>query len=63
MLLTIDECGSKVARNSVFNSHLSPVGQQMAIEKSVSNYFRSSFVDSINVFDFGLSGVFNLYYC
>ena len=35
--LTIDERGSKIARNSVFDSHLSPVGRQMAIENSVSN--------------------------
>ena len=32
MLITIEECGSKVARNSVFDCHLSPVGRQMAIE-------------------------------
>ena len=34
----------------------------MAIENSVSNYFWSTFVDSINVFDCRLSGVllFNL---
>ena len=35
-LLTIDEHGSKIARNSVFNCHLSPVRRQMAIENSVS---------------------------
>ena len=39
MLLTIDERGSKIARNSVFDCHLSPVGRQMAIENSVSNFF------------------------
>ena len=52
-LLTIDECGSKLARNSVFNCHLSPVRQQMAIENSVSvvNDFLSTFADSIYVFD------------
>ena len=33
MLLTIDERGSKIARNSVFDSHLSPVGRHIAIEK------------------------------
>ena len=50
MLLTIDERGSKIARNSVFDCHLSPVGRQMAIEKSVSNDFIYVF-DSINVLD------------
>ena len=39
MLLTIDKRGSKITRNSVFNCHLSPVGRQMAIQNSVSNYF------------------------
>ena len=38
-LLTIDERGSKIDRNSVFDCHLSPVGRQMAIENSVSDYF------------------------
>ena len=36
-LLTIDERGSKIAMNSVFDCHLSPVGRQMTIENSVSN--------------------------
>ena len=39
MLLTIDERGSEMTRNSVFDFHLSPVGRQMAIENSVSNDF------------------------
>ena len=34
--------GSKIARNSVFNCHLSPV----AMKNSVSNDFLSTFVDS-----------------
>ena len=38
ILLTINECGSKIARNSVFNCHLSPIGRQIAIENFVSNY-------------------------
>ena len=38
-LLTNDERGSKIARNTVFDCHLSPVGRQMAIENSVSNDF------------------------
>ena len=38
-LLTIDDRGSKIARNSVFLCHLSPVGRQMAIENYVSNFF------------------------
>ena len=39
MLSTIDKCGSKIARNSVFDFHLSPVGRQMAIKNSVSTNF------------------------
>ena len=38
-LSTIDERGSKIDGNSVFDCHLSPVWRQMAIENSVSNYF------------------------
>ena len=38
-LLTMDKSGSKNARNSVFDCHLLPVGQQMAIKNSVSNGF------------------------
>ena len=38
-LLTIDERGSTIDRNSVSDCHLSPVGRQMAIENSFSNYF------------------------
>ena len=56
-LLIIDERGSKAARNSVFDCHLSPNGRQMAFENSVSYGFRSALVDSINVFDCRLSGV------
>ena len=37
--LTIDERGSKIAKNSVFDCHLSPVGRHMLIENSVSNDF------------------------
>ena len=36
-LLIIDECGSKIARNSVFDYHLSPIWRQMAIENYVSS--------------------------
>ena len=32
IISTIDKCRSKIARNSVFDCHLSPVGRQMAIE-------------------------------
>ena len=39
MLITIGECGSKIASNSVFDCHLSPVGRQMAIENYVSSDF------------------------
>ena len=38
-LLTIDKCGSKIVRNSVFECHLSPIGRQMTIENSASNEF------------------------
>ena len=34
-LVTINERGSKIARNSVFDCHLSPVGRQKTIENSV----------------------------
>ena len=47
---------SKIARNSVFDCHLSPVGRQMAIENSLLTIL-SMFVDSISVFDCRLSGV------
>ena len=57
-LLTIDERRSKIARNSVFYCHLSPVGRQMAIKNSVSNdFFLSMFIDSVDVFDCRLPGV------
>ena len=59
--LTIDERGSDIATTSVFNCQLSPVGLLMAIEKSVSNYFWSMFVDNIDVFDCHLSGLNSLY--
>ena len=39
MLLTIDRRGSKIARNSVFDCHLSPIWRQMAIKNYVSNDF------------------------
>ena len=38
-LLKIDECGSKIDRNSVFDCHLSPVERQMAMKNPVSNDF------------------------
>ena len=56
-LLTMDECESKITINSVFDYHLSQCRQQTAIQNSVSNDFRSTFVNSINVFDCGLSSV------
>ena len=39
-LLTSDERGSKLTRNSVFDFHLSLVGRQMAIKNFVSNDFQ-----------------------
>ena len=56
-LLTIDGRGSKIARNSIFDCHLSPVGRQMAIKNSISNDFLSTFIDSIDVFDCRLLAV------
>ena len=60
-LSTIDERGSEIATTSVFNCQLSPIGRLMTIESSVSNYFWSTFVDNIDVFDCRLSGVNSLY--
>ena len=51
---------TKITRNSVFACHLSPVGQQMAIENTVSNNLWSTFVDSINVINCRLSDVMML---
>ena len=34
-LLTIDKWGSKIARNSVYDCHLSPLGRQMTIKKTL----------------------------
>ena len=56
-LLTVDECRSKIAINSAFDWHLSPVGQQTANENSVSNDFLPMFLISINVFYCHISGV------
>ena len=56
-LLTIDERGSKITRNSVFISIYGPTGKKKAFKNSVSNNFWSTFVDSINIFDCHLSGV------
>ena len=40
----------EIARNSVFEGHLSPVGRQTAIENSVSNYFdRSSILLTFSI--------------
>ena len=60
-LLTIDERGSEIATTSVFDCQWSPVWRLMAIEKSVSNYFWSTFVDNIDVFDCHQSEVNLLY--
>ena len=37
--LIIDERGSKIVRNGVFDFHLSPYWRQMTIENTVSNEF------------------------
>ena len=60
-LLPMDERGSEIATTSVFECHLSPVGRLMDIENFVSNFFLSTFVDSIDVFDCRLSGAVSLY--
>ena len=59
--LFIDELGSEIATTSVFDCHLSTVGQLMAIKDYVSNYFWSTVVDSIDVFVCCLSIVVSLY--
>ena len=68
-LLTIDERGAKIARNSVFDRHLSPVRRQMAIENSVYSYcdLRSSIlltfsivVNPVCIYDFCLSWTYSL---
>ena len=57
MLSTIDGCGSRIDRNSVFVCHLSPAWRQMAIKNTVSIDFWSTFLDSIGIFDCRLPGV------
>ena len=70
-LLTIDERGSKIARNSVFDCPLSPVRRQMAFEISVSSYcdLRSSIVLTFSIvvypvciYDCVLSWTYSLVY-
>ena len=50
-LSTIDERGSKIDRNSVFDCHLSPVWRQMVIENTVSIdfYLRSKIVLAFSI--------------
>ena len=45
-----------MARNNVYDCHLSPVRRQMSIENSVLIVFWSTCVNCINVFDCRLSG-------
>ena len=56
-LSTMDEHISKNNRSSVFDCHLSPVWRQMEIKNSVYNDFRSTFLNSIGIFDCCLPGV------
>ena len=49
--------GSKNARNSVFDCHLSPMWRQMAIENFADIYFDLLSWIVFNVFDCHLSGV------
>ena len=51
MLSTIDERGSQIAGNCVFDCHLLPVGRQTAGESSVSSNPGSTFVDIFDIFD------------
>ena len=46
--LTIDKSGPKIAINSVFDCHLSPVWQQMAFANSVSNDFLLCVITRLN---------------
>ena len=41
-LVAMDERGSKIARNSVFDWHLTPVGRQMPI--MAKSLFQSNFI-------------------
>ena len=58
-LLPIDERGSKIAK-SVFSIAICRQLGDKWQSKNVFNYFRSSFVDRINVFDCRLSGVISV---
>ena len=51
MLSTMDERGSKIDRNSVFDCHLSPVWRQMAIKTLFLTIFdqRSSIVLAFSI--------------
>ena len=53
-LLTFDEHRSKIHRNSVFDCHFLPVGQQMAIENS-SCFWQFSYLCSSIVFTFSIA--------
>ena len=50
-LYTLDECGLKIARNSVFDCHLSPVGRQMASKTLFLTIFdlRSSIIMTFSI--------------
>ena len=52
--LSIDERGSRIARNSVFDCH---AGDKRQSKTPFLTMFLSTFVDSINVLDCRLSGV------
>ena len=60
-ILTIEGRGSEIATTRVFDCQLSPVGRLKAIKNYVSNYFLSTFVDNIDVFDCRISCVNSLY--
>ena len=58
-LSTINERGSKIDRNSVFDCFLSPLWRQMEIKNCVSIgfFFLSKFLDTIGALDCRLPGM------
>ena len=54
---TIDERGSKIVKNRVFDCHLSPDWRQMTIENTISSDFDPCLSIVKSVFDCRLPGV------
>ena len=57
-LLTINERRSKMARNSVFDCHLLPLGNRWQSKTLFLMILFSKFLESIHFFDCRLSGVY-----